>query len=188
MNKRQIASLKSLAGILLGISIVGCGGPAADSPAGPSLETNEVKIFRDEWGVPSIYARTEEAGYFGLAFAMMQDQPERLLAGILASRGELAANVSPEDLPLPVRALFPSVDMMVESDYQAKLWRLSQLAEQATQRLKPQLRDDYQQFINGVNAYFDTHPEKLPAWAPSNITIADLIAYPHYSLWSFYQA
>src|SRR5690348_15043049 len=69
-RKRLVAAaILALAGIALHAAA------EADSttlPATPAA--GEVTIYRDDWGVPHIYARREADGYFGLGYAQAQDQ------------------------------------------------------------------------------------------------------------------
>src|SRR5690349_18702384 len=69
-SKRLVAAaILALTGIAL---------PAAAEADSTSLPVTpgagEVTIYRDDWGVPHIYARREADGYFGLGYAQAQDQ------------------------------------------------------------------------------------------------------------------
>lgn len=164
----------------------GCAGrfEAAD---GPALEGGAVKVFRDDWGVAHIYASTEEGGFYGLGYAKAEDQLERFFLGVLGARGELAANVAPEELPPQLGAVFPGVEGMIESDYQMKLWRLRELSGTAVERLDPQLRKNYEGYLAGIFAFAAAHPERVPSWAPKDVALADLVAIPSAQTWLAYQ-
>jgi acyl-homoserine lactone acylase PvdQ len=53
-----------------------------------SVSQSIVNIDRDQWGVPHIYADTDEGGYYGLGYAMSEDRFERLIEVVLFARGE----------------------------------------------------------------------------------------------------
>ena len=181
--------LRLIFGFCMLSAAAGCAGRfnSEAAPDGPALESGDVKIFRDEWGVAHIYASTEEGGFYGLGYAKAEDQLERFFLGVLGARGELAANVAPEDLPAQLSGVFPGVEAMIESDYQMKLWRLRELSEAAVDRLDPQLRKNYEGYLAGVSAFVTEHPERVPDWAPKDIALADLVAIPSAQTWLAYQ-
>lgn len=186
----NMAARSKIAGVITGMLVgtVLAGGVAQQAAASPHLEAGKSDIYRDEWGVPHIYAATEADGFYALGYAQAEDQLQRFLLMVTAARGELAAHVTPDDLAPQLRALLPSVDHFIESDYQAKLWRLRELSVPAAERLDPQLQKNYAGFLAGVRAYMRAHPDKVPSWAPAEIAVADLVAVPHFMLWSSYQA
>jgi len=56
------------------IAAVALAASAAAAPHRDPLSLKgTVRIVRDRWGVPHIYARTVEQGYFGLGYAHAQD-------------------------------------------------------------------------------------------------------------------
>ena len=57
----------------------------------PGEQLGSVTIHRDQWGVPHIFADLEEDGFYGLGYALAEDQLELILRLFLAGRGELAA-------------------------------------------------------------------------------------------------
>lgn len=154
---------------------------------GPTLEDGAVKVFRDDWGVAHIYASTEEGGFYGLGYAKAEDQLERFFLSVLGARGELAANIAPEDLPAPIGENFPGVEAMIENDYQMRLWRLRELSEAAVARLDPQLRKNYEGYLAGISAFIAEHPDRVPDWAPKDVSLADLVAIPSAQTWLSYQ-
>ena len=71
----------ALAGL---VGLTGCSQPEPAPTLGPP---ESLTLIRDEWGVPHIYAESEDAGYYGLGYAQAQDQGERVLrTALLAAR------------------------------------------------------------------------------------------------------
>src|SRR5262245_8553104 len=68
----------------------------------------KVTIYRDTWGVPHIYADRESDGFYGLGYAMAEDEADFILRSALIARGEAAAAFGKTE---------------VESDYTSRLWR-----------------------------------------------------------------
>jgi acyl-homoserine lactone acylase PvdQ len=165
--------------ILILVLAVGCSGqPAPDT--GPALRAGEVAVHRDAWGVPHVYAAREEDGYYGLGYAMAQDQLERTLRLVLYARGTLAQTFGLTPVPgLPEPAF---------SDYQTRLWRIPEVSAESVARLDPQLKRNYEQFAAGFRAYMDAHPDTVPEWAPRDLSVVDMVAIPRAGLWHAYQA
>ncbi|ANM31232.1 hypothetical protein ABI59_19115 [Acidobacteria bacterium Mor1] len=163
---------------MLVLLLLGACTPAQDS--GPDLSTSEIGIYRDEWGVPHIYAGLEEDGFYGLGYAMAQDQLERTLRTVLYARGELSKAFGPQ--------LQPGMGSPLFVDYMSKLWRIHEVSAESVERLDPQLRQNYAGFIAGFRAYMEAHPERVPDWAPRDLSVADAVAMPRAGLWLTYQA
>lgn len=160
---------------------------AGETPADPYPGEDEVAIYRDGWGVPHIYARAEENGYFGLAYALAGDQLERFLLSIHVARGTVAEHIEPGEVPWHIMGPL-SREQMVEVDFQARLWDLRGHALAAVDRLHPQVRSNYEGFAAGIEAYLAEHPDRAPDWAPAGIDVADLIVAPLALLWGDYNA
>ena len=166
----------------------------------PAVSSGTVEIVRDSWGVASIFAADEADGYFGLGYAMLQDQPERFFVRILMGRGELAATIPPESVPTFLLSLFrysdlvqifpsdtPVQEKLLELDFQARHWDLKGRSAAFIDKLDPQVRANYAALLRGVEAYVAAHPDAVPAWRPRDIDLADVIASAQMDLWPRYQ-
>jgi acyl-homoserine lactone acylase PvdQ len=138
--------------------LVRCGAAVLGwQPAGAALAQPEavqaagqVTLYRDEWGVPHLYAAREEDGFYGLGYTQAEDQLERLLVMYLNAQGEQA------------RVLGSSY---VESDVRQRLWRHQAEARAGFARLPPQLQRNYRHYVAGFNRYMKEHPSQTPDWA-----------------------
>lgn len=126
-----------------------CAGPNAKVPGhqAPHL----VELYRDDWGVPHLYAEREEDAFYGLGYAQAGDRLLGLLRTFLAARGESASVFGAEAVP---------------SDLRARQWMQLERAKAGIRHLEPKLLKDYQQFIGGVQQYMRDHPREVPTWAP----------------------
>jgi hypothetical protein len=84
--------LRKLQGLLLALFICG---PALGDTSPRFREPSEVPVgqvvlYRDEWGMPHVYAGNETDGFFGLGYATAQDRLTQVLFHYLRVRGELA--------------------------------------------------------------------------------------------------
>src|SRR5262245_20365301 len=57
----------------------------------------KVTIYRDEYGIPHIYAPTHEAGLYASGWAQAEDRLEEILKNYLRGTGEMAAAFGGED-------------------------------------------------------------------------------------------
>src|SRR5258708_2755036 len=75
----------------------GCGWMAAfavlaatPALAKPAPAPHDVRIRRDDWGVPHILAKTDVDAAYGLGFAQAEDDMATLQLGVFTARGRLA--------------------------------------------------------------------------------------------------
>jgi len=110
-----------------------------------------VTIYRDDWGVPHIYAAEEAAGFFGLGYAQAEDRLEGILKRYLAVQGKSSS-------------VFGKA--YIEKDMHNLQWQFAVRARQYFNHLETQLQEDFKQFVAGIQYYMDKHPGEVPAWAP----------------------
>ena len=103
----------------------------------------DVRIRRDEWGVPHVLGRTDADAAFGLAYAQSEDDFETLQDVVLATRGVLArskgAGAAPTDYVSALLDVWPTVD--------------AHYAE-----LPADLRKLMEAYADGVSVYAARHP------------------------------
>ncbi|WP_419320666.1 acylase [Caulobacter sp. ErkDOM-E] len=104
----------------------------------------DVRIRRDEWGVPHILGKTDADAAYGLGFAQSEDDFPTLRDVTLATRGVLArtqgASAAPTDYVVSLLGVWPTVD----ANYS---------------KLPAELRAVLQAYADGVNHYAALHPE-----------------------------
>jgi penicillin amidase/acyl-homoserine-lactone acylase len=154
-----------VAGAFLALALIGGGialwavlpERASFDPA-PLLEAAQrydVRILRDEFGVPHIYGKTDPDVAYGLAFAHAEDDYATIQTVLLATRGQLA---SVEGL-----AAAPT-------DYMVRLMRVWEQVEARYERdLSPETRAIAEAYAAGVNHYAAHHPEVVaPGLLPAS--------------------
>lgn len=120
-------------------------------PSGSRPPRGSVAIYRDDWGVPHVYATREEDGFYGLGYAQAQDRLLGMLRKFLEVQGRSASVFGADAAPTDLRNL---------------QWMSLEQARVGFGRLEPQLQKDYRYFIAGVQRYMREHPNEVPAWAP----------------------
>jgi acyl-homoserine-lactone acylase len=123
------------------------------------MPTERVEIFRTEHGVPHLRAGDLEALGYGLAWVQMEDYGEEVLRRLLSSRGELARHLG---------------ESRLEDDIAGRLDHARAVV--AYPSIPGDVRSVLEGFAAGVNAFVRAHPERVPAWAPSDFTGQDVAA------------
>jgi acyl-homoserine-lactone acylase len=130
-----------------------------------SLETAEApaayRIERDEWGVPTIYGKTDGAVAFGLAYAHAEDDFRTLQERMAPIRGEAGA-------------LFGQDGAKV--DYVGRLLGISLTATRGMEGLSPEARAMARGYAAGLNAYASDHPGEILSHRLFPVTEHDILA------------
>ncbi len=120
----------------------------AASPA-KKAET-KITIYRDEYGIPHIYAPTHAAGLYASGWAQAEDRLEEILKNYLRGTGEMAAAFGGEE--------------NYNDDVQARMWRFYDVAHDNYEKIMPEVRVGIEAFIAGINDYMTAHKNEVPAW------------------------
>ena len=102
-----------------------------------------VSIDRDQWGIPHIFAETDEDLFFGFGLAMAQDRLFQLDYLRRKAHGRLAEVLGKDGL---------------ETDIAARTLGLTRIAEQEWSQSPPETRTLIQQFSDGINAHIEATP------------------------------
>lgn len=131
------------AGLGLALALLAATAQAAPKPA------HDVRIRRDEWGVPHILGRTDADAAYGLGYAQAEDDLATLVQGTLTARGQLATLQGPSGLDSDYLVQLLDVWGAIDRDY--------------ARRVPANVRAVLQAYADGANAYARKHPETLPA-------------------------
>jgi len=142
-------------GIVLGVLLlIGVVGVNLTLPSGPAPATfaelgkkYDVKILRDNYGVPHIFGKTDADAAFGLAYAHAEDDFPTIVEALLQCRGELASYAGQEHAPV---------------DFIAKLLRVEETVAEGYPELPKNVRALCEGYADGLNFYVAKHPDALP--------------------------
>ncbi len=110
-------------------------------------QASRVEIFRDDYGVPHIYGKTDADAVFGLLYAQCEDDFNRIEQNYIWAIGRLAEVEGERALYSDVRArLFMTKEEAIENFNSSPEW-LQKLCVA---------------FADGINYYLYTHPEVKP--------------------------
>ena len=114
-------------------------------PATARPET--VTIYRDTWGVPNIYAQTEEGACFGMGYAQAEDRLGQIFENYRRALGRMAEVAGPGEL---------------FNDYRSRLWRHAEVAREGYPKLSAKVRACLEAYQAGVRQYMKEHPDRVP--------------------------
>src|SRR5215471_17207048 len=116
------------------------------APAAIAGDGEEVTIHRDTFGVPHIFAPTEEGAAYGMGYAQAEDRLEELLRQYRRAEGTMAEVFGPEFL---------------RDDYRQRLWRHRAVAEAHYKKLLPKTRAVIEAYHAGIKQYMKEHPDQV---------------------------
>ena len=143
----------------------------------------QVTVYRDDWGVPHIYAAREEDGYFGFGYSQAEDQLESVLVLFLAAEGKATEVLQSGETTVGAEAT-GSRDELFQLDRYSRQWRHAEEAKKAVDRLSPQLRKNDLSYLAGIKRYMQDHPKQVPQWAP-DLQLWNVVAFTRFILWDY---
>jgi acyl-homoserine-lactone acylase len=111
---------------------------------------DEPTIYRDEYGVPHIFARTFDAAAFAVGYAQAEDRLEELLKNYRRATGTMSEVFGPDNY---------------RNDYIQRIWRHEEVSREKYTQINPRLRSAIESYQEGIKLFMKEHPEQVPAWA-----------------------
>lgn len=108
----------------------------------------DVRILRDNWGVPHIFGRTDADVAYGLAWAHAEDDFATIQGVLLAARGQLASVYGRD---------------MAPNDFMVHLLRIPDVIDAGYAKLSPETRAICEAYADGLNHYAALHPDEAVA-------------------------
>lgn len=108
---------------------------------------SEVRVVRDTWGVPHIFAASEPDAYFALGYCMAQDRLFQMEVMRRLARGELAELLGPPVIKID-RIMRAFLLRAKADEFMTTVWTQS----------PPEMKAALEAFILGVNAYVESNP------------------------------
>jgi acyl-homoserine lactone acylase PvdQ len=136
---------------------------------GEKTKPEEVTIYRDDFGIPNIFAPTEEGVAYGMGYAQAEDRLEEVLRQYRRAEGTMAEAFGPD---------------FIRHDYRQRLWRHRAVAEANYPRLSAKLRGIIEAYQAGIRRYMKEHPKEVPAWAPE-LRPWQVVALGRYIIWGW---
>ncbi len=108
---------------------------------------SSVKVIRDQWGVPQIYAQNDHDLIFAQGYVHAQDRLWQMEMTRRMGQGTLSAALG---------------KTTIEADVYMRTLGLRQVAERTWETIPDEDRSLLEAYVAGVNAYIDSHRDRLP--------------------------
>ncbi|ASS74690.1 hypothetical protein CIG75_06690 [Tumebacillus algifaecis] len=133
-----------------------------------------VRIVRDQYGVPHLYAETEKDLFFAQGYVQAQDRMFQLELSRRNIGGNLAEIMG---------------EKMIKLDHFNRTIGFRRAAEEGMSKVNPETMKALQAFADGVNAYLEDHADSLPVeytmlgFKPEPWTPLDSLSIGKYMAW-----
>lgn len=124
------------------------------------VDTDNIDIVRDKWGVPHIYGKTDKEAAYGLAWAHAEDDFETIQKTFLPAKGMLGSLEGMNGAVL---------------DYAVELLKSREVANRELKNLPPDGLDVIYGYLGGLNAYAKKYPEKVLVKGSFPLSIYDYL-------------
>lgn len=121
--------------------------PNAKTDQSPATLARNVTIYRDTYGVPHVFGRTDASTVFGFAYAQAEDNFWRLEENFILALGRASELYGEKTL---------------DEDRLNHALEIPRLAQDEYARLDPRIRSLCDAYAAGVNYYLARHPEVRP--------------------------
>lgn len=113
-----------------------------------SLTNETATIYRDEFGVPHIYADSAVSVCYAHGYAQAEDRLEQIFDNYRRALGTRAEIEGPSAL---------------RDDYRSRIWKHGEIAKKNYSKLPANIQAMTEAFQAGIKQYMAEHPEKVPA-------------------------
>ena len=162
-------SRKTLAGVCFILALSGSAWGAQTPEV--NADAGKTVIYRDEYGVPHIYADTVEQGIYAVGYAQAEDRLEELLRNYLRATGEMSAAFGESHL---------------KDDTVARAWDHYGVARRNYHRIQPEMRRHLEMFAKSINDYLAEHAAEVPAWwGQRKVDVYMQIAHSRQFMWGW---
>jgi acyl-homoserine-lactone acylase len=157
--KRPLSLVVSLATLVLW----------AMPPLPVSAADTATTIYRDEFGIPHIFARTLEDASYAAGYAQAEDRLEELLKNYRRAAGTMAEVFGPG---------------LIQDDVRQRVMRHAEVSRARYNEISPKMRAVIEAYQGGVKRFMKEHPDQVPSWAPP-IEPWNVVALGRYIIWNW---
>lgn len=129
----------------------------------------EATLYRDEFGIPHVYAPTLETAAFAVGYAQAEDRLEELLKNYRRASGTMSEIVGPGSF---------------RNDMIARMFRHEKISREKYGQVSPKVRAVIESYQAGIKYFMKEHPEQVPPWA-QEIHPWDVVALGRYIIWGW---
>lgn len=125
-----------------------------------AIDAEKITIARDKWGVPHIFAKTDEEVAYGLAWATAEDDFESIQFNLLSGKSMLAQAYGKQAAVLDVLNFIIASKEIVDSLYDKSF--------------SPKFKKIITAYVSALNDYAKKHPEEILIKKAFPVTEKDL--------------
>src|SRR6266571_3270486 len=129
----------------------------------------EATIYRDEFGIPHVFAPNLESAAFAVGYAQAEDRLEELLKNYRRANGTMAEVFGPD---------------YFKQDLVQRMWRHAEISREKYPQISAKMRAVMEAYQQGVRQFMKEHPEQVPSWA-QEIHAWDIVALGRYIIWGW---
>ncbi len=127
----------------------------------PAVDTENIEIIRDSYGVPHIFSKTDKEAIYGIAWAQCEDNFNLMQEKLIILKG-MSGRVNGAD--------------GAKLDYIIQLFEIDQfIADRYEQDITPEIDGFLDSYASAVNRYAGLHPEEVELKRLFPITKHDLL-------------
>jgi penicillin amidase len=135
-------------------------------------EANNVKsvtLYRDEFGIPHVFASTLEGAAYAVGYAQAEDRLEELLKNYRRANGTMSEAFGKE---------------YFRHDIIQRMWRHSEISREKYHQVSAKMRSAIESYQRGIKQFMKEHPEQVPSWA-EEIHPWDVVALGRFIIWGW---
>ena len=129
----------------------------------------EATIYRDEFGIPHIFADTLENASYAVGYAQAEDRLEELLKNYRKALGTMSEVFGPD---------------YFRQDLIQRMWRHEEISREKYKEVSPKMRACIEAYQDGIRQFMKDHPDQVPKWA-QEIHPWDVVALGRYIIWGW---
>src|SRR5258708_7300063 len=103
----------------------------------------EATIYRDEFGIPHVFAPNLESAAYAVGYAQAEDRLEELLKNYRRANGTMAEVFGPD---------------YFKQDLIQRMWRHAEISREKYQQVSPKMRATMEAYQQGVHQFMKEHP------------------------------
>jgi penicillin amidase len=158
--------MKRLVALLLPLAILGS---LATSSVVAAQSDQSTTIYRDEFGIPHVFAPTLEDAAFAVGYAQAEDRLEELLKNYRRANGTMAEVFGQGSF---------------RDDLMQRIMQHGEISRTKYDTVSPKMRAVIESYQRGIKRFMKEHPDQVPSWA-QEIQPYDAIALGRYIIWNW---
>jgi penicillin amidase len=115
-----------------------------------AVAIEEATIYRDEYGIPHVFAPTLESAAFAVGYSQAEDRLEELLKNYRRACGTMSEVLGAEHY---------------RNDLVQRLWRHAEISREKYNQVSPRMRAVIEAYQEGIKLFMKEHPARVPSWA-----------------------